>query len=220
VTLACGGIPVNSEIGLSPEILGWAGKVSEETLGDDKFTFIEDCKGAKSCTVLIKGPNQHTIDQIKDAVRDGLRSVKNTVDDAAVVAGAGAFEIAAYQSLEQFKTTVSGKAKLGVQAFADAMLIIPKTLAENSGFDIQDSIIKMEEERAASGAAVGLDVETGEVNAPEMEGIWDNYRVKRQYIHLSTILACQLLLVDEVMRAGKKMGKDASGPTNPDDEVA
>jgi len=208
LALACGGVSVNSEIDLSEDVLGWAGKVYEETLGDDKFTFVEDVKNAKSCSILIKGPNSHTIEQLKDAVRDGLMAVKNTVDDQAVVAGAGAFESAAYLELSKFKHTVSGKAKLGVEAFANAMLIIPKVLAENSGFDVQDSIIKVQEGQEQSGQKLGLDVVTGETILPEAEGIWDNYCVKRQSIHLATVLASQLLLVDEIMKAGKKMGKD------------
>mmetsp|Transcript_46743 Transcript_46743/g.94284 ORF Transcript_46743/g.94284 Transcript_46743/m.94284 type:complete len:543 (-) Transcript_46743:258-1886(-) len=216
LALACGGVSVNSEIGLSADCLGWAGKVYEETLGDEKFTFLEDVKNPKSCSVLIKGPNSHTIEQIKDAVRDGLRAVKNTIDDKSVVAGAGAFETAAYLSLQKFKKTVSGKAKLGVEAFANAVLVIPKVLAENSGFDIQDSIIKLQEEQERTGQKLGLDVVTGETMSPEAEGVWDNSNVKRQSIHLSTILATQLLLVDEIMKAGKKMGKDAMQPK--DDE--
>lgn len=216
LTLAVGANPVNSEVDLSPDDLGWAGKVYEETLGDDKFTFIEDCKNPKSCTILIRGPNDYTIAQVKDAIRDGLRAVKNVIDDKACVAGAGAFENAAYISLNKFKATVTGKAKLGVEAYANAMLVIPKVLAENSGLDVQDSIIKMQEEYERSGEPVGLDLTTGDAMLPEVVGIWDNYRVKRQYIHLSTVLASQLLLVDEVMKAGKKMGKDAA---KPDDEV-
>lgn len=101
----------------------------------------------------------------------------------------------------------SGKPKLGVQAYAEALLVVPKTLAENSGFDVQDTLIKLAEEHTSSGLPVGLDVTSGDSLSPEMAGIWDNHRVKRQSIHLSTILATQLLLVDEVMRAGKQMGK-------------
>jgi T-complex protein 1 subunit zeta len=105
------------------------------------------------------------------------------------------------------KGAVSGRAKLGVEAFANALLVIPKTLAENSGFDVQESIIKIEEEQERSEQAVGLDLTTGEVFLPASEGIWDSYSVKRQILSLSTILATQLLLVDEVMKAGKAMGK-------------
>ncbi|CAN0193800.1 unnamed protein product, partial [Ectocarpus fasciculatus] len=146
LTLACGGMAVNSTEDISEEMLGWAGQVHEETLGDDKFTFVEDVRHPRSCTILVKGPNDHTIAQIKDAIRDGLRAVKNTIDDQAVVPGAGAFEVAANLSLQKFKTTVKGRAKLGIEAFAEALMIVPKTLAENSGFDVQDSVIKLVDE--------------------------------------------------------------------------
>ena len=102
---------------------------------------------------------------------------------------------------------------MGVQAYAEALLVIPKTLAENSGFDVQDSILKLTDAREDSGCslAIGLDCTSGEPMIPADEGVWDNVRVKRQCLHLSTVLASQLLLVDEVMRAGKQMGKSA-GP--------
>ena len=106
----------------------------------------EDVKEPKSVTLLIKGPNSHTIAQIKDAVRDGLRSVYNMIVDGSVVPGGGAFQVAcaAHLESEQFKKTVKGKAKWGVSAFADALLVIPKTLAANSGHDIQDSCKSLE----------------------------------------------------------------------------
>lgn len=210
LTLACGGTAVNAVDDLEPDVLGWAGKIREETLGEDKFTFVENVKVGKSCTILLRGPNKHTIDQIKDATRDGLRAVKNAIDDAALVPGAGSFEVAAYRMLMRRKGAVSGKAKLGVEAFANALLIIPKTLAENSGFDVQDCIIKVEEEQDRSEQPVGLDLNSGEVMLPTVEGIWDSYSVKRQTLNLATVLATQLLLVDEVMKAGKAMGKQAA----------
>lgn len=212
LTLAFGGSPVNAVDDLEEDMLGWAGKIREETLGDDKFTFIEDAREPKSCTILIRGPNKHTIDQIKDATRDGLRAVKGAMDDGALVPGAGAFEIAAYRMLMRRKSAVSGKAKLGVEAFANSLLIIPKALAENSGLDVQDSIIKVEDEQENTGLAVGLNLTTGDAFLPSAEGIWDSYTVKKQTLNLSTVLATQLLLVDEVMKAGKAMGKSAPGP--------
>jgi T-complex protein 1 subunit zeta len=98
-------------------------------------------KNPKSVTLLIKGPNAHTINQITDAVRDGLRSIYNMIVDKSVVPGAGAFQIAcaAHLSSESFRKQIKGKAKWGVAAFADAMLVIPKTLAANSGHDIQET---------------------------------------------------------------------------------
>lgn len=93
-----------------PDALGYAGAVYEHTLGEEKYTFVEDVKNPKSCTVLIKGPNDHTIAQIKDAIRDGLRAVLNTLQDGKVVAGAGAFEVAAAHHLQtKIKKTVAGR---------------------------------------------------------------------------------------------------------------
>ena len=101
----------------------------------------EEIKDPNSVTLLIKGPNAHTITQITDAVRDGLRSVYNMIVDQSVVPGAGAFQVAcaARLSSDAFRRQVKGKVQYGVNAFADALLIIPKTLAANSGHDIQDS---------------------------------------------------------------------------------
>jgi T-complex protein 1 subunit zeta len=212
LTLACGGSPVNSVEDLEADVLGWAGKLREETLGEEKYTFIEDAKIGKSCTILIRGPNKHTIDQIKDATRDGLRAVLSAMEDKALVPGAGAFEVAAYRMLMRRKAAVTGRAKLGVEAFANAMLVIPKTLAENSGLDVQESIIKIEEEQDRTDQAVGLDLNSGDTFLPASEGIWDSYTVKKQTLNLSTVLATQLLLVDEVMKAGRSMGKQQGGP--------
>jgi T-complex protein 1 subunit zeta len=218
MTLACGGSPIHSIEDMDESQLGYAGKVSEVTLGEDKFTFVEECKTPKSCTLLLQGPNTHTIAQIKDAVRDGLRATKNAIEDKAVVPGAGAYELAASMHLlDVVAKATKGRAKLGVKAYANALLVIPKTLAENSGFDVQDSILKLTDEREESGLAVGLDCESGEPIIPADEGIWDNVRVKRQCLYLSTVLSNQLLLVDEVMKAGKQMGKKpmADDPNNP-----
>jgi len=101
--------------------------------------------------------------------------------------------------------------EIRLQAFAQALLVVPKTLAENSGFDVQDSLIRVQEEQERSETAAGLDLSLGEPFLPAAEGVWDSVSVKRQSLNLSTVLATQLLLVDEVMKAGKSMGK-ASGP--------
>jgi T-complex protein 1 subunit zeta len=140
-------------------------------------------------------------------VRDGLRAVKNVIDDGAVVLGAGAFEVAAAHHLrETVKKQAQGRAKLGVEAFAEALLGFVKILAENSGYDAQDVLIKLQEE-AERGGVVGFDIATGEPLDPALAGIYDNYNVKRQVILSAPVIASQLLLVDEVMRAGINMRK-------------
>ncbi|XP_043336759.1 T-complex protein 1 subunit zeta-2 isoform X7 [Cervus elaphus] len=202
LSLACGGVAVNSVEDLSVDCLGHAGLVYEYTLGEEKYTFIEDCINPRSVTLLVKGPNKHTLTQIKDAVRDGLRAIKNAIEDGCVVPGAGAVEVAIAEALVTYKHTIQGRARLGVQAFADALLIIPKVLAQNSGYDLQETLVKVQAEHSDSKQPVGIDLNTGEPMVAADAGVWDNYCVKKQLLHSCTVIATNILLVDEIMRAG------------------
>lgn len=202
LTLACGGSAMNSVDDLTPDCLGHAGLVYEYTMGEEKFTFIEECENPHSVTLLVKGPNKHTLTQIKDAIRDGLRAVKNAIEDGCVVPGAGAVEVAIADALVKHKPNVKGRAQLGVQAFADALLIIPKVLARNSGYDPQETLVKLQTEYAESGQLIGVNLDTGEPMVSSDAGIWDNYNVKKQLLHSCTVIASNILLVDEIMRAG------------------
>ncbi|KAF8274546.1 T-complex protein 1 zeta subunit [Lactarius quietus] len=186
--LICGGLAQNSVEELTPDVLGWAGLVYEHTLGEEKYTFVDEVKDPKSVTLLIKGPNAHTIQQIQDALRDGLRAVKNGLEDGALVPGAGAFEVAcAAHLVERTKKAAKGRSKMGVQAFADALL---------------DTLVALQDEHA-EGNIVGLDLQSGEPFDPTVEGVWDNYRVKRQMLHSSSVIAVNLLSTDEILRAGR-----------------
>lgn len=208
--LVCGGSAQNSVDDLTPDVLGWAGLVYEHQLGEEKYTFVEEVKDPKSVTILIKGPNSHTITQVKEAVRDGLRSVYNTIVDGCVVPGAGAFQVACAAHLsDKVEKTVKGKAKWGVSAFANALLIIPKILAANSGHDIQDCLAAMQDE-LRDGNVVGLDLATGDPMDPVQEGVFDSFRVLRNCIASSTGIAANLLLCDEMLKA-RQMGKQG-GP--------
>jgi len=204
LALACGGSAVNSFEDLTEAVLGYAGVVYEHVLGENKFTFVEECKNPQSVTILMKGPNKHTLSQMKDAVRDGLRAVKNALEDKCVVPGAGSYEVAVNMAIKKGLEKFKGKARLGMQAYADGMLVIPKVLSQNAGYDSQDTIVTLLQEAEESGGKVpvGVDCSSGEAMNPADSGIYDNYQVKKQMIHSCTVIACNLLLVDEIMRAG------------------
>jgi len=214
LSLACGGYAVNSVDDLDADCLGYAGKVYETVLGEDKFTFVEEVSNPFSCSILIKGPNSHTVSQIKDAIRDGLRAVKNAIEDQTALPGGGAVEMALSTKLLEYKKTVKGKVRLGVEAFATALQIVPKTLAANSGFDQTEMIVKLED-AFAENRVCGVDVMTGEVMDPVVEGVLDNYRVKKMLCTSATVIATNVLLVDEMLRAGKNLGKKSSNPGDP-----
>lgn len=204
--LCCGGVAQNSVEDLTPSILGYAGLVYEQVLGEEKFTFVEKVQNPQSVTILIQGPNAHTIAQVSDAIRDGVRAVKNAIEDRSLVPGAGAFQAFLHKKLLKWKETeLEGKSKLGAQAFADAMLVVPKVLAQNAGLDPQDAIISLLDNENG----FGLDLVTGKILDPCLEGIWDNYRVLRHMLHASTTIASNLLLVDEMMRAGRSSLKSS-----------
>jgi len=209
LALAAGCTCVQACEDLSPDCLGEAGSVYEYTLGEDKFTFMEDLKEPTSCTVLIRGPNAFTIGLINESLRDGLRAVKNTLETSTVVPGAGSFEIACAAWIRANMDKADGRAKLGLEVFAESLLVVPKSLAENSGHDPQDVIIKMRDAQAANpDVPVGLDILTGEVLEPMSAGIVDTFLSKRHMIGTAPVIANQLLLVDEILRAGRKKEKD------------
>lgn len=202
LALACGGLALNSFDNIDESTLGYAGLVYEHVLGENKYTFVEDCKNPQSVTILMKGPNKYTLTQIKDAVRDGLRSINNAIEDKKLVPGAGAFEVRVHNKLKEHAKEVKGKTRLAIQAYADAFLVIPKVLAVNSGYDAQDTIVRLQEESLLSEDPIGLDLSTGEPMKPVDLGVFDNYIVKKQILNSCTVIASNLLLVDEIMRAG------------------
>lgn len=211
LVLACGGVAVNSFDGLTVNDMGRATAVYEHVLGEEKYTFIEAEK-PRSCTILIKGPNKHTLGQLKDAVRDGLRAVKNTMDDMCVVPGAGAFEVAALVNLETYLEKVQGHVKIGVRAFGEGLSIIPRTLCGTMGRD--DAAYVLIELQEAHKAArkkgtdeyFGVDMISGGIIDASVQQLFDSYRCKRYMVNTASEIATQLMLCDEIMKAGQQRG--------------
>ena len=207
IILACGGNGVNSFDDLTEADLGYCDRVWEESLGDDKYTFIDGVKNPFSCTILVKGPNGYSIAQVKDAVRDGLRAVKNVFDDDGVLPGAASFEIACSDMLKEYAKSVEGKKVFGVNAFSEALLIIPKAICENAGVDPQEAIVNAAKAYRDNKKLMGIDLKNeGKPVNPIDLGIFDNFCVKRSFLNIGPVLVQQLLMVDEILRAGRQMG--------------
>ena len=210
LVLACGGNAVNSFDDLTVNDLGYADIIYEEQIDDEKYTYIEGVKNPQSCTILVRAASGYEIAQIKDAIRDGLRAVKNVFDDESIIPGAGAFEIACSDKLKEYSKSkeVEGKKYYGVNAFADALLIIPKAICENAGIDSQESIINANRAYIENKKLMGIDLnDNGKSINPVDHGIFDNYCVKKSMLNISPVLTQQFLMVDEIIRAGKHAGK-------------
>ncbi|ODM90899.1 T-complex protein 1 subunit zeta [Orchesella cincta] len=203
LSLACGGMAMNSLDGLTPDCLGWAGSVYEHVLGENKFTYVENCKNPKSVTILLKAPTKYGMVQMNDAIRDGLRALSNAILDGAVIPGAGAFELKVYKGLGQM--AVNNRSVIGVRLLTKAILCIPKVLVANSGHDAQlivNRALYSDKKEGAGDLITGLDLENGGLFNPAAAGIYDVYSAKRQLIDASCVVVTNLLLTDEIMRAG------------------
>ena len=197
---------------LTEDDLGIAGTVEERKISGEDMIFVEECSGAKSVTLFVRGSTKHIVDEIVRAIEDAIGVVAATVEDDKVVAGGGAPEIAMAKKLKDYAESISGREQLAVNAFAEALEIVPKTLAENAGLDSIDSLVDL---RAAQEDSfyMGLDVFTGEVADMKEAGVIEPKRVKKQAIQSASEAAEMILRIDDVIASTKgpeDMGMDPS----------
>ena len=190
--------------------LGEAGIVEERKVSGEEMIFVEECSVAKSVTLFVRGSTKHIVDEIVRAIEDAIGVVAATVEDDKVVAGGGAPEIAMAKKLKDYADSISGREQLAVNAFAEALEIVPKTLAENAGLDSIDSLVDL---RAAheNSAVMGLDVFTGKVADMKEAGVIEPKRVKKQAIQSASEAAEMILRIDDVIASSGKGDADMGG---------
>ena len=195
---------------MSFEDLGDAGSVAEKRISGDEMIFVEGCKDPKSVTLLVRGSTDHVVDEIERAVDDAIGVVAATVEDGKVVAGGGAAEISIARGLKEYADTISGREQLAVAAFAEALVVVPKTLAENAGLDSIDSLVDL---RAAHEKSLymGLDVFKGEVRDMYKAGVIEPHRVKKQAIQSAAEAAEMILRIDDVIASSTPREPDMGG---------
>ncbi|HLC89090.1 MAG TPA: thermosome subunit alpha [Candidatus Nanoarchaeia archaeon] len=206
---ATGAKIVSSWKELSAEDLGFAGVVREEKVADEEMIFVEKCKNPKAVTLLVKGGTEHVAEEIKRAVTDAIGDLAAAVREGKVVAGAGAVEMELAKGLKEYARSLSGREQLAVQAFAEAMEIIPRTLAENAGLDPIDVLTKL---RSAEQKWHGVNVFTGEVMDSWKEGVIEPLKIKTQALSSAAEVAEMILRIDDVIMGGNsKSGMPPGG---------
>jgi len=200
---ATGGKIITNLDDLSPADLGYAEQVEEKKIGDDRMTFITGCKYPKSVSILIRGGTQHTIDEVDRALHDALKVVGVTLEDGTLVPGGGAIEAEIAKELRKFAPTIGGREQLAIEAFANAVEVIPRTLAENAGMDPIDTLLQIRAEHEKGHLNIGVDAINGVVGDVYSKNVIEPVRVKKHAIESATEVATMLLRIDDVIAAKK-----------------
>ena len=209
---ATGGKIVTNLNDLSDSDLGSAGLVEAKRVGDEDMTFVRECTNAKAVTLLIRGGTEHVIDEIKRAVQDSIGDLTAALALGRVVAGAGATETELALQLRNYAQSLSGREQLAVNAFADAVEIIPRTLAENSGLDPIDVMTGLKAEHGKGNSTIGIDVFTGKGIDAWQSGVVEPLKVKLQAISSASEVAVMVLRIDDVISSGKSGGAGGGMP--------
>jgi len=188
---------------LTEKDLGFAGHVEEQKIGDEEMIFVKECKNPKSVTMLVRGGTEHVVAEGKRAVEDAIGDVMSAIKTGKVVAGAGAPEIEVARGLRNFANSLSGREQLAVQAFADAIEIIPRTLAENAGLDPIDIITELKAAHDKGIKWAGIDVFSGKVADAWQQGVIEPLKIKTQAIKSASEVATLILRIDDIIAGGK-----------------
>ncbi len=202
---------------ISEKDLGYAGMVEEVKIGDDEMVFVRECKEPKAVTILVRGGTEHIVDEVERALEDCLGVVPAAMKDGKIVAGGGAPEIETAKELRDYAKSVGGREQLAIEAFADAMEVIPKALAENAGLDPIDTLVDLRSKHEEKdGEVYGLDVYSGKATDMFRNGIVEPLRVKTQAIDSASEVAVMILRIDDVIAAKNLGGGAGEGGMPPD----
>jgi len=197
---------------LSPEDLGHAAKVEERKIGESDMTFITGCPEAKSVSVLLRGGTEHVVDEIRRAFDDAVGVVSVAWEDGAVLTGGGSVLAALSRDLRTYAEGVGGREQMAIEAFASALEIIPRTLAENAGLDPVTTLIELRKAHADGQSHAGINVYEGGVVDMKAANVVEPMRVVEQAIQSATETAIMILRIDDVISSkGVSMGDDMGG---------
>ena len=204
---ATGARPVTNLDDLTPKELGHADLVEERKVGTDDMTYVTGCKNARAVTVLIRGGTEHVVDEVERILHDALRVVSAAIEDGKGITGGGSAEIELSLALKDFAATVGGREQLAIEAFADALEVIPRTLGENAGLDPIDVLIKLRSEHGKKGGkSMGVNVNTGEPLDMLKANVIEPLRVKTQEIQSASEVAGMILRIDDIIASKKSPG--------------
>ena len=207
---ATGGSVVTNLDDLAAEDLGNAAKIEQRKIGDSDMTFITGCPEAKSVSVLLRGGTEHVVDEVRRAFADAVGVVSVAWEDGLVLTGGGSVLAALSRDLRVFAESIGGREQMAIEAFATALEIVPRTLAENAGLDPVTTIIDLRKAHAEGDTHAGINVFEGGVKDMLVANVLEPLRVVEQAIQSATETATMILRIDDVI-SSKGMGPAGGG---------
>lgn len=183
--------------------LGYASTVEEKKVAGEAMTFVEGCKNPKAVTILIRGGTEHVINEAERAVEDGIGAVSSAIDMGKIVTGGGAIEISLALKLRNYAIEVGGREQLAIEAFADALEIIPRTLAESGGMDPIDVLVQLRTEHSKGNKNFGVHVFGGKIGDMAKLDVIEPTKVKRQALASAAEAAGMILKIDDIIASSK-----------------
>jgi len=210
---ATGGKIVANLDSLTEKELGKAGVVEQKKIGDENMTFVTNCKNPKAVSILLRASTEHVVDELERAIHDAQSVVKLAMEDGKMTPGGGAAASAIAKALRDYAPSVGGREQMAINAFADAMEIIPKTLSENAGLDPIDMMLEIRKQHANGNTYAGINVLDGKVDDMLKNNVLEPWRVGKQEIEASTEAATMILRIDDVIAAKETSPPSGGGPS-------
>ncbi|KAG4104549.1 chaperonin Cpn60/TCP-1 family [Neocallimastix lanati (nom. inval.)] len=205
-----------------PSYLGYADEVVQERISDDECILVKGTKAHASTSIILRGANDYMLDEMERSMHDILCAVKRTLESNAVVPGGGAVEAALSIYLENFAHTLGSREQLAIAEFANALLVIPKTLAVNAAKDSTELVAKLRAYHNAAQNAepdspkkllkwTGLDLIKGEIRDNMKAGVLEPAMSKIKSLKSATEAAIAILRIDDRIEI-KKNQQDPQQP--------
>jgi len=194
--------------GLNPSILGTCELFEERQVGGERYNFLTGCKQAKTATIILRGGGEQFIDEAERSMHDAIMIVRRARNHSAVVAGGGAIEMELSKFLRTHSRTIKGKQQLLINAYAKALEVIPRQLADNAGFDSTDILNQLRQKHAQGATWYGVDIVNEGIIDTYKAFVWEPALVKLNSLTAATDAACLILSIDETVKNPKSGASD------------
>jgi len=196
---------------LSEKDLGTAEVVQQKKIESDKWVFIEGCRNPQSVSILIRGGSQRVVDEVDRSMHDALMVVKDVIEKPEIVAGGGSPEAYIAAQLKEWADNFHGRKQLAIKKYAEALEVIPLTIAENAGMDPIDTMVSLRAKQSQGKKWTGIDARNTTISDMLAIDIVEPVAVKEQIIKSATETANMIIRIDDVIAISGATGGAAGG---------